>query len=599
MMLPPDARPSEAQQSVPRFSLRNKLFAFAFALVVIPGALLGALATRTASAALESQAGRALAREAVHTAEQLAARLRSERQTLASFARQDLMRDLRVGDVDKRVSQALTTLRAGEGHARSFYALDAAGRVVASSDPRSLGDPPAWLRALAVDAAHGERTLGPVDAQGATLLVMTAPLPDPDDAVRVLGTLVAALSWDALTAATRAVQRDLAQQGVAAHVLVCDARGEVLGGVLAPGRAAPARDELAAAARVGAAPDWIAQTETIAGRAALARDLPDWRIVVMQARGDALAPVTSLQRRMAATLGVALLAALALAWAASRRVAQPLAELTGAIRGLARGGARSVPVRGDDELGVLADSFNRMSAELTRAQSELVEAEKFSFVGELAAGVAHEIRTSLGVLKSSMQLLDRSLPADASAESHELAQMIREEVGRLGGVVDDLLTLRPERALRLEPGPLAPILARAVEFARAPASAKGVRLAFEAPAREALVVRAPELLHQAARNLLVNAVQALSEGGRVEVSILSARDGYGGFEVRDDGPGIPEAIRKRIFRPFVTGRAGGVGLGLTFVKRVVHEHRGRITLDSAPGTGTCIRIELPLAEATA
>lgn len=98
-------------------------------------------------------------------------------------------------------------------------------------------------------------------------------------------------------------------------------------------------------------------------------------------------------------------------------------------------------------------------------------------------------------------------------------------------------------------------------------------------------------------NLLVNAVQALGEGGAIEVSILPAREGYGGFEVRDDGPGIPDAIRERIFQPFVTGRAGGVGLGLTFVKRVVHEHRGRIALDSAPGA-TRVRVEIPLAEAT-
>jgi|GEM_PF-6610 len=489
-MLPPDAKPSEAEQSVSRFPLRNKLLAFAFALVVIPGTLLGALATRNASAALEAQVGRALAREAAHTADQLAARLRSERQTLASFARQDLMRDLRVGDVDKRVSLALATLRAGAGAARSYYALDAHGRVVAASEPRALGEAPPWLRELGVDAALGERTLGPLRAPEGVQLVMIAPLPDPDDPARVLGVLAGAFAWDALVTATRVVQRDLAQQGIAVHVLVCDARGEVLGGVRMQDRAGPARAELAAAAELTGAPGWLAQSETISGRAALASDLPPWRIVVMQSREDALAPVTSLQRRMALTLGALLLAALALAWLASRRVAQPLAELTRAIRGLARGGAHSVLVRGDDELGVLADSFNRMSADLTRAQSELVEAEKFSFVGELAAGVAHEIRTSLGVLKSSVQLLDRSLPADAREESHELAQMIRDEVGRLGGVVDDLLTLKPDRTLRLEPGPLAPILARAVEFARAPASAKGVRLAFEAPAHEAHVARA-------------------------------------------------------------------------------------------------------------
>jgi signal transduction histidine kinase len=238
-----------------------------------------------------------------------------------------------------------------------------------------------------------------------------------------------------------------------------------------------------------------------------------------------------------------------------------------------------------------------MSAELARAQHDLVEAEKFAFVGELAAGVAHEIRTSLGVLKSSVHILDRALPADANDEVRELAQMIREEVGRLGGVVDDLLTLNPARPLRLEAGSLAPIVLRAADFANHSARTKGVRIERAAlPASEANVAREPELIYQVAVNLLVNAVQALGEGGVIEVAILPAREGYGGFEVRDNGPGIPEELRERIFQPFVTGRSGGIGLGLTFVKRVVHEHRGRISIASEPGAGTRVRVELPLAE---
>ena len=111
MSEPPILEPSLPEQSVPRLTLRNKLLGFAFALVVLPGALLGWLAVRNASAALETQVGRALAREASHTADHLGSVLLAERQTLEAFARQDLMRDVRVGDVDKRVSMALAALR--------------------------------------------------------------------------------------------------------------------------------------------------------------------------------------------------------------------------------------------------------------------------------------------------------------------------------------------------------------------------------------------------------------------------------------------------------------------------------------------------------
>ncbi|HEU4427686.1 MAG TPA: HAMP domain-containing sensor histidine kinase [Myxococcota bacterium] len=599
MTKPPSESESPRAQSLPRLTLRNKLLVFAFALVVLPGLLLAALATRNASAALEAQAGSALAREADHTAEQLSAVLRGARQTLASFARQDLMRDVRVGDVDKRVSMALATLRAGQASAHDYYVLDAEERVVAASDPSAIGTRPAWAFLLR-NGGPREGIVGPVRAPAfaSPRVLMASTIPDPDDSTRSLGSLAGAFDWSVLTVALGTVQRDLAAQEIPADVLVCDAEGTILRGVFASETDARARELNDAARGLRSEPDWVALHDSIVGRAALAPDLPRWGVLVIEQRAHALAPVTSLQRRMALTLGVALALALAAAAVASRRVVRPLSELTAAIRGLARGGAGSVPVRSDDEVGALAGAFNRMSADLARAQHDLVEAEKFAFVGELAAGVAHEIRTSLGVLKSSAQILDRSRPADANPELRELTEMVRDEVVRLGGVVDDLLTLKPERALRLEPGPLSPLLARAADFARPAAREKGVRVVCPAPpADEPLVAREPELIHQVAVNLLVNAVQALAEGGSVEIAVLPAHAGCGGFEVRDDGPGIPEALRERIFQPFVTGRSGGVGLGLTFVKRVVHEHRGRIALESAPGAGTRVRIELPLAEA--
>jgi signal transduction histidine kinase len=300
---------------------------------------------------------------------------------------------------------------------------------------------------------------------------------------------------------------------------------------------------------------------------------------------------------MLLAMGLALAVALGLAALAAGRVLRPLAELTGAIRSLAGGsGPRHVPVRSEDEIGTVAAAFNQMAADLDRAQRELVEAEKFAFVGELASGVAHEIRTSLGVLRSSAQILQRSLPPDADAQTGELAQMVHAEVGRLSGVVDRLLTLDRPHPLRLASVPLSKPVFRAADFVGPQARERGVEIVRIPAAHESEVSCEPELIQQVAVNLLVNAIQALPGGGGVELRILEARDGLGGFEVRDDGEGIPEGMRERIFQPFVTARHGGVGLGLTFVKRVVHDHRGRIELESAPGVGTCVRILLPVAE---
>jgi two-component system sensor histidine kinase AtoS len=125
---------------------------------------------------------------------------------------------------------------------------------------------------------------------------------------------------------------------------------------------------------------------------------------------------------------------------------------------------------------------------------------------------------------------------------------------------------------------------------------KGVRLKLDHPSEEAAVRCDPELVQQVAINLLVNAVQAVPAGGSVEARVMPASEGEAGFEVRDDGPGIAPELRDRIFQPFVAGRPGGVGLGLTFVKRVVQEHRGSVSVEGGAGPGTRIRVRLPVAE---
>src|SRR6185503_17945998 len=139
--------------------------------------------------------------------------------------------------------------------------------------------------------------------------------------------------------------------------------------------------------------------------------------------------------------------------------------LTGATQALARGGGplARVDVRSRDEIGALAAAFNAMTADLARAQDDLTNAAKFAFVGEVAAGIAHEVRTPLGILRSSAQVLERTVP-DGAGEAREMVQMIIEEVDRLNGVVGGLLELaRPHRPV-IEPTPLAPVLTRALDF---------------------------------------------------------------------------------------------------------------------------------------
>jgi len=573
--------------TLPPLSLRGKLFVFAALLVLAPGLLLGVLADRSARDSLQRVIGRQLESEARHTADRLSVLLRSERSTLQSFAHQDLMREVRVADLDKRIAQALSTLRDGSPVRLDYVVVDARGRPVAASSPERLRD----TESASSLARVGTEYTRPMRLGAATTLAIATPIPDPDGGAEALGSLVGLLDWSHLTRVLEGVREDLASRDIVASLRIVDEGDRALGVVGPVAEVDFPVTEGAGFAVDEAANGWIV------GWAPLDPEVAPWRLLVYQPLAHALAPARALTRRLAVTMAVALAAALVLATLSARRVVRPLSELTDAIRGMAGGdfGGARVPVRSDDEVGVLARSFNQMASDLERAQRDLVEAEKFAFVGELASGVAHEVRTSLGVLRSSAQMLEQAIARAPEPQVPELVDMIRDEVGRLSRVVDDLLTLDRPRALHLERTPLSAPLCRAADFVEPQAAEKRVKVSVHRAEADPVVCCDREALQHVCVNLLVNSVQCLEPGGRIDLEIGLRRGASAGFRVSDDGPGVPEELRARIFEPFMTGRDTGVGLGLTFVKRVVHEHGGRISVGDSESGGACFEVWLPLA----
>lgn len=137
----------------------------------------------------------------------------------------------------------------------------------------------------------------------------------------------------------------------------------------------------------------------------------------------------------------------------------------------------------------------------------------------------------------------------------------------------------------------------AADFIDAQARQKGIAVRRSGVDPDPSVLCDPELIYQVVLNLLVNAAQILSSRGIIEIKLIGARDGYAGFEISDNGPGMTTDVRARVFEPFFTRREGGAGLGLTFVQRIVQEHRGRVFLETEPDQGTAFRVLLPVADA--
>jgi signal transduction histidine kinase len=581
---------------------------FALLIVLAPGTLFGWIAISNGRRALTETIGRQLAAEAHGGSDSLGATLNTELSDLRTFARQDLMREIRIGDLDKRISAFLAAVKNGDQSILELHVTDSAGRIVAASEPSSIGRTDLRSAGAIPAPPPGESLRGPLEWGSGKALELVVPVPDPDRDGASFGRLTAVYDWAHQTRMLEQIRQDLHEMSLEADIVITDASGVVIGGAVEPTTRTPIGRDLKAAgwttiqgAGGGTSSGFAVERapRTLVGYARMPSVTPGWTILVIQPLSRALQPVHAMTVRLAIGLAAALASALGLAVVLANRVARPLRELTMATREISSDEPPAAPIatRSRDEVGQLTAAFNQMSVDLRRAQSEVLEAAKFAFVGELAAGVAHQVRTTLGVLRSSAQILQPSLGV-RDAEAAELIQIMLDEVEHLDDVVTQLLNLGRPRELLIDRTPLRDVVFRAADFAEPQARAKGV------PIRRVGGESLPALcdegqMYEVALNLIVNAVQVVPTGGEVTVVVLPESDGFVGFEVRDNGPGIPEEIRQKIFLPFFTMREGGIGLGLTVVRRVIQEHRGRLSVQSVVGAGSVFRVELPAAEAAA
>jgi two-component system, NtrC family, sensor histidine kinase HydH len=245
----------------------------------------------------------------------------------------------------------------------------------------------------------------------------------------------------------------------------------------------------------------------------------------------------------------------------------------------------------------LSQSLSEANRNLKQAQAEARRAERLAALGQLSAGLAHEIRNPLGVIKGSAELLNQKL-AGSNPLSQELAGYIYTEVNRLSALVGRFLDFARPSRLDLRPEDLTSVMDKSLKAVEQQgASARvAVHRAYALELPHVLIDR--ELFEQAFTNLLLNACEAMGEiGGQLTVRVHRGRDGKEVIaEVEDSGPGVPPEMKEQIFNPFVTTKKDGVGLGLAIVSKIVDAHGGTLKLISLPGQGACFRVTLPASE---
>ncbi|HEY3102064.1 MAG TPA: ATP-binding protein [Pyrinomonadaceae bacterium] len=236
--------------------------------------------------------------------------------------------------------------------------------------------------------------------------------------------------------------------------------------------------------------------------------------------------------------------------------------------------------------------------------AELQRAAQLSFVGELAAGLAHEVKNPLAGIQGAVDILIRR--RDASDPEREVLTGVREQVERIDGTVRALLDRARPRSVHREMASLTELTRRAVNVARAQligrVGKKEVRIEFDPPTEDIILSVDPASMEDAILNLAINAIEAIEESGTVSVTIDRGeasdqdRAEEAIIRVSDTGRGISQDDLSRIFNPFFTTTDGGTGLGLPAVRRIVRVHGGHIEVDSTPGEGSTFRIYLPMTE---
>lgn len=235
--------------------------------------------------------------------------------------------------------------------------------------------------------------------------------------------------------------------------------------------------------------------------------------------------------------------------------------------------------------------LKRQSDQIIEIEEQLRRADRLSALGELSAGMAHEIRNPLGSIRGTAEILQDGIdPADPKAE---FARILVKEVDRLNRVVQDFLDFaRPAEVVRGAVD-VAELLRELQLLTRQPAHVNGVSVDL-ADGGAAPVAGDREQLKQAFLNLMLNAIQAMPQGGSLQLETAGS-DGQVTVRFADTGRGIPAEHLERIFNPFFTTRRDGTGLGLAITHRIVQGHGGRIDVTSQPGIGTVFTLTLPAA----
>ena len=294
-------------------------------------------------------------------------------------------------------------------------------------------------------------------------------------------------------------------------------------------------------------------------------------------------------------LGIAILVTGLVAFISQRigkNITEPIIDLVGFTEQVAEGNLNDqCEIKTQDEIGDLALAFNQMTRNLQQSRDKLIQAERLATAGKMSASFAHEIRNPLSSMRMLSQLLMQK--PEMSAEQRQSLQYILEEIERIDNIVKGLMDFARPTTLNLAEQPLVPALQAVLSLMEANLTHHQIRLVLEfAPDLPDLQFDSDKI-KQAFMNVVLNAMEAMPQGGTLSVTIFKLEDGIS-IKVTDIGVGIPEADIEHLFEPFFSRKDKGTGLGLANVKRILEEHGGTVEIENALDEGATVSMWLPM-----
>ncbi|WP_460121284.1 sensor histidine kinase [Pseudomonas sp. S2_C03] len=287
-------------------------------------------------------------------------------------------------------------------------------------------------------------------------------------------------------------------------------------------------------------------------------------------------------------------ASLAVGWLVSQRLTKPLRGLSKGVQAVIAGDYRQrLPVSGGDELAELSSTFNHMSerlGELQHLESQLRRRDRLHALGEVAMGLAHEIRNPLGIIKTATQLLHRRADLPQTDKRH--LEYVVSEVSRINDLITDFLDFAKPSAPMRSTQLARPLMDELAGFCAPELASHNIAVQIDDRAPGATLYADLRQIKQAGLNLIVNAIDAMPEGGRLTLGISSDQH-YTVISISDTGQGIEADMLERMFTPFVTTKASGTGLGLAKVYSIMENHDGHIECVSEKDAGATFSLYIP------